>query len=63
MRSFHDLYSSSNIIGKIKLIMSWVGHVVHIGRERGTYWVFQRLKLKAKRSLGRLQGDGRMISK
>jgi hypothetical protein len=49
MRSFHNLYSSSNIIGKIKLIMRLMEHVVHMGgKGRGTYWVFQWLKLKAR---------------
>jgi hypothetical protein len=32
-------------------------------KRRGTYWGVPAVKTEGKRSLGRLEGDGRMISK
>jgi hypothetical protein len=33
----HNLYSSPNIIGVIKLMMRWVGHVARMGEMRNVY--------------------------
>jgi hypothetical protein len=36
----HNLYSSPNIIGIIKLRrMRWVGHVSQMGEKRNAYWL------------------------
>ena len=49
----NDLYSSPNIVWVIKSRrMRWVGHVAHMGEERGVYRVLVG-KLEVKRPLGR----------
>jgi hypothetical protein len=48
MRSFHDLYSSSNITGKIKINHELGRACGTYWKRRDTYWVFQRLKLEAR---------------
>jgi len=49
----NDLYSSPNIVRVIKSRrMRWAGHVVHMGEERGVYWVLVG-KPEGKRPLGR----------
>ena len=49
----NDLYSSPNIVRVIKSRrMRWAGHVVHMGEERGVYWVLVG-KPEGKRQLGR----------
>jgi hypothetical protein len=49
----YDLYFSPNIIRVIKpRIMSWGGHVIHMGKRRGAYRVLVG-KDEGKRPLGR----------
>jgi len=49
----NDLYSSPNIVWVIKSRrMRWVGHVAHMGEERGVYRVLVG-KPEGKRPLGR----------
>jgi hypothetical protein len=49
----HDLYSSPNIIRKIKSRgIRWAGHMAHMGEKRKVYKVFVG-KSKGKWSLGR----------
>jgi hypothetical protein len=48
----HNLYSSLDIVRMIKSRrMRWVGHVAHMGEERGVYWVLVG-RPKSKRPLG-----------
>jgi hypothetical protein len=49
----HDLYSSPNIVWVIKSRrMRWVGHVAHMGEERGVFQGFCG-KPEGKRPMGR----------
>jgi hypothetical protein len=48
----HILYSSPNIIRRIKLRMWWAGHVARIGEERKVYRILVR-KPEGKGPLGR----------
>jgi len=49
----NDLYSSPNVVRVIKSRrMRWVGHVAHMGEERGMYRVLVE-KLEGRRPLGR----------
>ena len=47
----NDLYSSPNIV-RMTRRMRWAGHVVHMGEERGVYWVLVG-KPEGRRPLGR----------
>jgi hypothetical protein len=48
----NDLYSSPSIVRVIKSRMRWVGHMAHMGEERGAYRVLVG-KPEGKRPLGR----------
>jgi hypothetical protein len=53
MRSFNEMYFSSNIIWVIKSRrMSWAGHVAHMGERRCVCGVLEG-KPEGKRPLGR----------
>ena len=57
----NDLYSSPNIMRMIKSRrMRWVGHVAHMGEERGVYRVLVG-KPEGKRPLGDIGVDGWII--
>jgi hypothetical protein len=53
MRSYHDMYSSLDIVRVIKpRIIRWAGHGARMGKERGVYRVWVG-KLEGKRLMGR----------